>query len=287
MKMQPRPNGYKYLLEQILSRWEHDHPILVPENFFRRMQVLDQLDVPLAFYTSIDPAQHRRATDLYNRLEAANRVLFQAIRNDIRQGLRPSILVSILRKSKVLTGTGYDHLDDLISGVLQLEEPAPEQALMDPENVFYQPTPARHIFALIRSAKLSSSDVLIDLGSGLGHVPLLVSASTGARCIGVELEPSYVACSRKAAAELNLDAVSFVAEDARLTDLSEGTVFYLYTPFTGSILRSVLDSLRHQASQRPIRIATFGPCALTAAQEPWLTPLTPPQPDRITLFDPH
>jgi hypothetical protein len=287
MMTQPRPNGYKYLIEQILSRWEHDDPIRVPENFFRRMQVLDQLDIPLAFYTTMDPALHSRATDLYKRLEAANLQLFQTIRNDIQQGTRPSIFLDQNRKRKVPTGTGYDHLDDLVSGVLQLDEPEPEQALTSSESVFYQPTPARHIFSLIRSAKITSTDLVIDLGSGLGHVPLLVSACTGARTIGIELEPAYVACARKSAADLNLAAASFIAEDARTTDLSTGTVFYLYTPFTGSILHSVLDSLREQASQCPIKIATFGPCCATIAQEPWLAPLMHPEPNRVTIFRSH
>jgi len=279
-----KTDGFQHLLGQILSRWEHEDSILVAEKLTRRMQVLDQLDVPLGFDEDIPPELHRRATDLYTRLTSANLGLFHAIRNDIQQGRRPAIFVNLTRKRKVWNGLGYDYLDEMLSGVLQLDEPAPEQALKSAENVFYQPTPARHIFALIRSAKISASDVLIDLGSGLGHVPLLVSACTGARCIGVELEPSYVACARKAAANLGLAAVSFVAEDARLTDLSDGTIFYLYTPFTGSILRSVLDSLRDQASRRPIRIATFGPCSITIAHEPWLEPLTPPEADRITIF---
>jgi len=52
--------------------------------------------------------------------------------------------------------------------------------------------------------------------------------------------------------------------------LSEGTVFYLYTPFTGGILRTVLDRLRREAARRAIRVCTFGPCAVTVAEEGWL-----------------
>jgi hypothetical protein len=39
----------------------------------------------------------------------------------------------------------------------------------------YQPTPVRHILHLIAAAMVAEDDVFVDLGSGLGHVPLLVS----------------------------------------------------------------------------------------------------------------
>jgi predicted RNA methylase len=149
--------------------------------------------------------------------------------------------------------------------------------------VFYQPTPARHIFALM--AAISANEVLVDLGSGLGHVPLLVSACTGARCIGIELDPGRVASSRQCAEKLNLDRVSFLEQDAREADLSAGAIFYLYTPFTGSILRTVLNSLRNEAAARPIKVCTFGPCTRTVANEPWLqAKKTPPETDRIEVF---
>src|SRR6201999_1757176 len=126
--------------------------------------------------------------------------------------------------------------------------------------VAYQPTPARHIFDLIRRTKLDAEDVFIDLGSGLGHVPLLIATCTKARAIGIELEPPYVECARRCARELNLTNANFLSEDVRETDLSSGTVFYLYTPFRGAILRTVLDQLHAQAKKLAIRVCTFGPC---------------------------
>jgi hypothetical protein len=65
--------------------------------------------------------------------------------------------------------SGYDYLDELISGVLQLEEPSAEVVQLEREMVSYQPTPARHIFDFIGRAALTERDFLIDLGSGLGH----------------------------------------------------------------------------------------------------------------------
>jgi hypothetical protein len=72
--------------------------------------------------------------------------------------------------------------------------------------------------------------------SGLGHVPLLVSMMTGAQSLGVEVQAAYVASARKCAQSLRLSRVQFIAQDARHADLSRGTMFYLYSPFKGSIL---------------------------------------------------
>jgi hypothetical protein len=69
-----------------------------------------------------------------------------------------------------------------------------------------------------------------------------------------------------------------------VADLSAGTVFYLYTPFTGSILSSVLSRLRREAAARPIRICTYGPCTSAVAGESWLEATAAPVPHRIALF---
>jgi hypothetical protein len=180
--------------------------------------------------------------------------------------------------------TSYDYLDELISGVLQFEEPSAEVVQLDSEMVAYQPTPARHIFELVGRTALSERDLLIDLGSGLGHVPLVASICTKARCAGIELEPSFVDCARKSARSLNRNNVRFIQGDARAANVSDGNVFYLYTPFTGAILRDVLNLLRQEAIRREIRVCTFGPCTLVVAEEQWLRVIGPLETDRIAVF---
>jgi trans-aconitate methyltransferase len=151
----------------------------------------------------------------------------------------------------------------------------------------YQPTPARHIFDLIDRTQPDEQDVLIDLGSGLGQVPLMVAACTGARSVGIEIEPAYVAHARKTANALHLQQATFLEGDARAADLSAGTLFYLYTPFTGTILRSVLDALHQQAASRPVRIGTFGPCTRVVSGEQWLSPIGTDDPRQLVIFRSH
>jgi hypothetical protein len=78
--------------------------------------------------------------------------------------------------------------------------------------------------------------------------------------------------------------VRFIRGDARAADFSDGTVFYLYTPFIGTILRDVLNSLRQEADRREIRICTFGPCTRVVAEERWLSAIGAPETDRIGIF---
>ena len=226
--------------------------------------------------SAADAAVLQRASLLRTRFEAADAALYQEAQRAIRQGECPAEFVRLMQTpwsatpEDPKTQQQYDAVDEVVAGVFNLEEPPPETALREPEMVFYQPTPARHVFTWLGSGAVTEDDVVIDLGSGLGHVPLLVSICTRARSLGVELQPGYVACASAVARQLKLDRVEFIAGDVRQVDLSRGTVFYLYTPFTGSVLRGVLDLLRQHARQRSIRVCTFGPCTRDIAREPWL-----------------
>jgi precorrin-6B methylase 2 len=136
--------------------------------------------------------------------------------------------------------------------------------------VQYQPTPARVILELVEKSRLTSVDIFCDVGSGLGRVPILVNLLSGAAARGIEVQPAYCDYARACAAELNLPRVEFTNADARTADLSEGTVFYLYTPFTGGMLQEVLTRLQDAAHGRMIRLFTYGPCTPHVAGQGWL-----------------
>ena len=238
----------------------------------------------------------RRAIELRTELENVNSRLYENIRDAIRRGDGRNALM--LWASRIESeapiraeahqhrdGDSYNYLDEVITGILRFAAPGEARVELTPEMVAYQPTPVRHIFELIRRTRLIEGDVLIDLGSGLGGVPLLVAACTHARAVGIEIEPSYVESARQSARELNLDNASFLAQDAREADLSSGTIFYLYTPFRGEVLRAVLDRLRVQAeaSTREIRVCTFGPCTPIVGSQPWLVH-EPAESSHISVF---
>jgi hypothetical protein len=276
--------------QQFVEQLETDPALFDPDRLRDRFDALDRLD---AYFPLEDPGPTSltaRAQTLSARLEAINAVLYETIRDEIRRVAASETLFRIAsqaEKEEPSTDLGYDFLDELLSGVLQFEPPGDTHAGREPDLVFYQPTPARHIFHLITLLQLTTTDVFIDLGSGLGHVPFLVSLFTAASCIGIELEPTYVDRARQCASSLNLKNITFLQQDARTVDLSRGTFFYLYTPFRGAVLDQVLVRLQQEATTRPIRICSYGPCTAAIARQSWLEPTSPPDPQRITVFASH
>src|SRR6267378_225361 len=278
-------------LASFIEELEQDRSLDEPRHLRQRTEAADALEAYLPDGQTIGTALHRRLRTIYARLESVNLKLYQSIRREIQRGAGRGGLLEWMpdspdgnRAANFVNCTGYDYLDELVSGVLQFEEPSAEVVRLESEMVPYQPTPARHIFDLIRRTALTEQDSLIDLGSGLGHVALTTSMCTKANCTGIELEPSYVDCAHKAARSLNLNNVSFIQGDARAANLSDGTVFYLYTPFSGAILRDVLNLLRQEAVTREIRICTFGPCTQVVAEEQWLSAIGPLETDQIAIF---
>lgn len=280
--------SFETALRTLIDRLEQDRSLGQPRHLRQRIEALDELDASLPDAQKIGTTLRQRATAIHVALESVNSKLYQAIRQDIQRGTGGERLLELLRDcnraANPINRAGYDFLDDLIAGVLQFEEPSAEVVQLEPEMVAYQPTPARHIFDLIARTALTERDSLIDIGSGLGHVALLAGICTRAHCTGIELEPSYVECARKCARSLNLNNVRFIHGDVRAANLSEGTVFYLYTPFTGAIQRDALNALRRESVSRQIRICTFGPCTPLVANEQWLSASSVPEPNRIAIF---
>ena len=281
-----------------LCALEADSSLFLSGQLRERLIALDALDAGFGGFDSGDSAEyvdsrlHERAKALRMRLEAANAELYRSVRSDIVRGGEPRALVQWFEDSasndelrSPLPGLGFDYRDELVSGVLQLAEPGEPNLELSAEMVPYQPTPVRHILHLIAAGAVAEDDVFVDLGSGLGHVPLLVSMLTGARSVGVEVEAAYVASARKCAESLGLGCVDFIAQDARDADLSRGTVFYLYSPFKGSMLDEVLSALRRESLRRSIKICSLGPCTRKVSNETWLKASGLWDAGRITVFE--
>lgn len=275
-------------LDSLLGEWERDRSLREPKRLRQRIELLDRLE-------GFDPAiasnsdLRDRFESLRTALESINQHCYRTIRDAIRQGSgRRALQAWLPAPGNAMPprddGERYDYLDTLIAGVLSLAEPSSGIAELASDMVFYQPTPARHIFDFLQRSRLAKSEVLMDLGSGLGQVPLLAAIGTGARCIGIEREAAYVDSARRCAEALDLDGVSFIHQDARTADLSVATIFYLYTPFTGTMLGEMLSKLEQEARRRPIRIGTLGPCTPIVAREPWLRSQNQPGKHRPMLF---
>lgn len=96
----------------------------------------------------------------------------------------------------------------------------------------------------------------VDLGAGLGRVVILAHLLSGARGRGIELQPSLVAASRRIAGALGV-RVRLDEGDATVAPLDEG-VFFLYAPFNGAMMRTVLARLEARARRSPIVVVGVG-----------------------------
>jgi SAM-dependent methyltransferase len=91
------------------------------------------------------------------------------------------------------------------------------------------PTPERMIRRLLQLADTTKDDVVIDLGSGDGRIPIYAAKHFGASGIGVELERNLVELSNKtAAAEGVAHRVRFLQQDLFEADISGASVIALY-----------------------------------------------------------
>ena len=130
--------------------------------------------------------------------------------------------------------------------------------MTDPDFVPFHESSDEIVEEALREAKVGPGDVFIDLGAGLGKV-VEAAKRTGAIARGMEIQGDLVEKARALGRDV-------VCADAREAELGDGTVFYLYSPFTGRVLEGVMERLREVARKRPIRI-----CAVAVdVDRPWL-----------------
>jgi Histone methylation protein DOT1 len=280
------------LQEEILSDIENignDLNLCQEKNFNARTDAIDYLEFHVidrlnTLIESRDIPDKMNSLKEYalkvkGHLEVVNRSMFQRLRSKIsEEDYRGNFLMELIDEhfdnntdAFFQNDTiGYDNLDIFLNGLLANQDLPVETKNREREMVYYQKTPARIILELIKKAEFKRQDVFIDLGSGLGQVTILVHLLSSVISKGVEFEPAFCSYAKASAADLHLNNVEFINKDARYADYSSGTIFYLYTPFEGKMLRGVLQNLNVEAKKRKIKIFTFGPCTFEVAIQNWL-----------------
>jgi precorrin-6B methylase 2 len=96
------------------------------------------------------------------------------------------------------------------------------------KDVVWVPTPLELVERMLDMAKVTSQDVVFDLGSGDGRIAI-AAAKRGAKTKGVEYNPDMVELSRANAKKAGMsDKVEFVRGDIFETDFSSATVVTMY-----------------------------------------------------------
>lgn len=106
-------------------------------------------------------------------------------------------------------------------------------------------TPTRHNIAdaMLQLAAVTADDVVYDLGSGDGRIPIIAAQKYGAQGVGIEIDPKLVETSRATAKEAEVaNRVLFVVGDLFETDLTRATVLTMY--LSPSIMKILAPRLR-------------------------------------------
>jgi SAM-dependent methyltransferase len=93
----------------------------------------------------------------------------------------------------------------------------------------YVPTPQPVVEAMLRLARVGPVDVVYDLGSGDGRIPITAAERFGARGVGIEIDPFMVSQAEgNRARSAARDRVRFITGDLFDADLSDATVVTLF-----------------------------------------------------------
>jgi precorrin-6B methylase 2 len=109
-------------------------------------------------------------------------------------------------------------------------QPAPAQKELRAPDVVFVPTPQEVVEAMLKVAKVGKGDVLYDLGSGDGRIPITAAQKYKiARGIGIDINPERIKEANENLSKARVgDRVRFVNADLFETDLSDATVITLY-----------------------------------------------------------
>src|SRR6184192_2221645 len=81
-------------------------------------------------------------------------------------------------------------------------------------DIHYVPTSNGVAEAMLKLAKTTASDVVYDLGSGDGPIPIAAAKKFGARGVGVEIDADLIRQSNRNAQKAGVtDRVQFVQQD--------------------------------------------------------------------------
>ena len=106
---------------------------------------------------------------------------------------------------------------------------APAAAQSRAPDVIFVPTPQEVVEDMLRLADVRKGDVLYDLGSGDGRIPITAARKYGVRGVGIDIDPDRVTEAVDNARKAGVaKLVEFRLDDIFKADFREATVVTLY-----------------------------------------------------------
>lgn len=96
-------------------------------------------------------------------------------------------------------------------------------------DVPFVPTPEEVVAQMLKLAKVTKDDVIYDLGSGDGRIVIAAVKQSGARGVGVDIDPQRIREANENATKAGVaDRVKFIEQDLFKADVRPATVVTLY-----------------------------------------------------------
>jgi precorrin-6B methylase 2 len=95
-------------------------------------------------------------------------------------------------------------------------------------DVIFVPTPQEVVDAMLKMAKVGPNDIVYDLGSGDGRIPITAARTYKARGVGIDIDPQRIREANENLKTSGVSGVRFLNQDLFTTDISEATVVTLY-----------------------------------------------------------
>jgi SAM-dependent methyltransferase len=126
-----------------------------------------------------------------------------------------------------------------------------QDEVLRPPDVIFVPTPPFVVAAMLELAEVTATDVVYDLGSGDGRIPIAAARDFGARAVGIDIDPLRVREATQNALTAGVaDRVRFLNQDFFVSDISEATVVTLYLlPSLNEQLRLKLNAELHPGAR--------------------------------------
>ena len=122
---------------------------------------------------------------------------------------------------------------------------APDQTPAITPDIHFTPTRHAIVEAMLQLAGVTAADIVYDLGSGDGRIPIIAAQKYGARGVGIEIDARLVEQSRQIAREAGVeDRVTFLRGDLFTADVSRATVVTLY--LSPSVNRRLVPKLSRE-----------------------------------------
>jgi SAM-dependent methyltransferase len=106
----------------------------------------------------------------------------------------------------------------------------------------FEPSSPEVVSRMLSIARVTKYDIVYDLGCGDGRIVIAAARTTGARGVGVDMDPELISESRANAEKAKVThLVQFIEQDLVTTDISKATVVMLYlSPEANLMLRPKL-----------------------------------------------